>query len=392
MGALDKPRKVTVYGAKWPGDEEYDQSLKYFRKYVKPILVAAAVDYEMVGGKKHGDIANRVAEGIRLRRRFDLGLDPESEVTKHLPTYQSPAQVRKRELDGGIVIIGRPTFKEFMAGLTRGWTDGLEKVDQDEVLAKILEDDHHFDEPEDPEEMREAALPVQPKVAHMSPAFAPIHSSPRSQVSVPKDMDAPPAVVPLLPPLLLVPFTNYIGISQIPLMIWDFFNQRHKVRSGSEAGYTLVTKNIRRIEVSPPKQEPLFAEVVSAGIPPLDLDFDKGAESYYKNSLDSIPAEIEKSRQKYYEGLAPKLATARELARGTREPTKEEIENPPPTEVELRAERVKKERRWRDDAVGWDIVKPSTSVAWDPRFTEALWIFTPPQTERSLDLDLKSKT
>ena len=35
LAALDKPRKVTVYGAKWPGDEDYDQSLKYFRKYVK---------------------------------------------------------------------------------------------------------------------------------------------------------------------------------------------------------------------------------------------------------------------------------------------------------------------------------------------------------------------
>lgn len=32
---MDLPRKVTVYGAKWPGDEEYDASIKYFRKYVK---------------------------------------------------------------------------------------------------------------------------------------------------------------------------------------------------------------------------------------------------------------------------------------------------------------------------------------------------------------------
>lgn len=32
MGYL---RKVTVYGAKWPGDEDWDRSTKYFRKYVK---------------------------------------------------------------------------------------------------------------------------------------------------------------------------------------------------------------------------------------------------------------------------------------------------------------------------------------------------------------------
>jgi len=28
---LDTPRKVTVYAAKWPGDEDYDQSMRYFR-------------------------------------------------------------------------------------------------------------------------------------------------------------------------------------------------------------------------------------------------------------------------------------------------------------------------------------------------------------------------
>jgi import inner membrane translocase subunit TIM54 len=35
LGSLDWPRKVTVYGCKWPGDEEHDRSMKYFRKYVK---------------------------------------------------------------------------------------------------------------------------------------------------------------------------------------------------------------------------------------------------------------------------------------------------------------------------------------------------------------------
>jgi import inner membrane translocase subunit TIM54 len=35
LHSLDLPRKVTVYGAKWPGDEDYDRNIKYFRKYVK---------------------------------------------------------------------------------------------------------------------------------------------------------------------------------------------------------------------------------------------------------------------------------------------------------------------------------------------------------------------
>ena len=35
LGSMELPRKVTVYGAKWLGDEDYDRSMKYFRKYVK---------------------------------------------------------------------------------------------------------------------------------------------------------------------------------------------------------------------------------------------------------------------------------------------------------------------------------------------------------------------
>jgi import inner membrane translocase subunit TIM54 len=31
----DYPRKVMVYGAKWPDDEDSDRAIKYFRKYVK---------------------------------------------------------------------------------------------------------------------------------------------------------------------------------------------------------------------------------------------------------------------------------------------------------------------------------------------------------------------
>lgn len=35
MGSMELPRKVTVYASKWPGDEDADRSLRYFRKYVK---------------------------------------------------------------------------------------------------------------------------------------------------------------------------------------------------------------------------------------------------------------------------------------------------------------------------------------------------------------------
>ncbi|KAF8798146.1 hypothetical protein BYT27DRAFT_7178702 [Phlegmacium glaucopus] len=381
------PRKVTVYAAKWPGDEDYDQSMRYFRKYVKPILVAAAIDYDMVPGKRHGDIAKRIADDIRVSRRFDLGLDPETELTKTLPSYRPPAERRRHELEGGIVIIGRPTFKEFMSGLQKGWSEGLEKVDQDEVLAHILENDAHFDEPED-HFTGDAPHTSQKLSPQSSPVFSPLQMRPstlpqRSQKDS-NNTNQPPSIIPSLAPLLLVPFINHIGIPQVPLMIWGFFNQRHKVRTGAEAGYRIVMKETRPIDVPENIIDLTSSSPTTDDVPPTkygDLDFDIEAESYYKKSLDSLHQDTEKARKKYYEGLAAKLNTARQLARGTREPTKEELENPPPTEVELRAERLKKERRWREDLEGWDIIKPSSNVSWDERCRGALRIFITPNNE-----------
>jgi import inner membrane translocase subunit TIM54 len=35
LNPLDVPRKVRVYACRWPGDDDYNRSMKYFRKYVK---------------------------------------------------------------------------------------------------------------------------------------------------------------------------------------------------------------------------------------------------------------------------------------------------------------------------------------------------------------------
>lgn len=35
LNPLDLPRKVRVYACRWPGDDDHDRSMKYFRKYVK---------------------------------------------------------------------------------------------------------------------------------------------------------------------------------------------------------------------------------------------------------------------------------------------------------------------------------------------------------------------
>ncbi|KAH9997576.1 inner membrane protein import complex subunit Tim54-domain-containing protein [Russula vinacea] len=304
----DFPRTVTVYGAKWPGDEDWDRAPRYFRKYVKPIFVAAAIDYSIIAGKRHGDLAIRVANDIKTERRVALGLDPPLVSAPSLLARGMAEAKRRRLLEGGTVIVGRPAFKEYMAGLRRGWTESIERFDEDEQLSRELESDGHFDEPE------------------VSPGSGP-------------------------------------HLTLVPLMIWDFFNERHKVRAGAEAAYRLVSCAVRPFERT-------------------DLEFDASAEGYYKSSTAAIPTDVQNARTEYYKNLPEKLATARALARREREPTKLEIEAPPPTEVELRAERLKKETRWRAEERGWELVRPDRPVEWDDRWEGGLEVFVDPPVER----------
>ncbi|THG99978.1 hypothetical protein EW026_g2489 [Hermanssonia centrifuga] len=363
LHSMDYARKVTVYGCKWPADEEYDRSMKYFRKYVKPILVAAAVDYEMINGRRHGDLTERIANDIKKRRRLLAGIDELPPLAQMLRS-NTPEAKQMRELEGGIVIVGRPTFKEYMAGLKRGWTESLEIVDKEENLARTLASDGKFDEPE-PEPIDVGVVDGEPiptasklQPSKPLPVFTPPHlktssSSPpnlQDRSSIPDALNAPPPTIPPQPPLLLVSFLNHIGLTQIPSMIWEFFQ---RTAQGS-----LRCRGCSVMSSEPTPAQPYAMDPLST-----DLDFDKEVESYYKTSIvKSFKSDIEKVRQSYYNELAKKLEIARDLARGTREPTKDEISYPPPTEVELRSERLKKELRWHSDEAGWNIVKPDSSV------------------------------
>ena len=371
----------------------------------------------MINGRRHGDLARRIADDIKRRRRQELGLDQPAVALPH----DSPEEKRRRELEGGIVLVGRPTFKEFMTGLKKGWTEPPEIVDREEALSRELENDGKFDEPEpetdialDGPELDGEPIPTASRLppSKSFSAFTPPHlraqaapsAKPADPSTIPESMNTPPASIPPMPPILLVHFVDHIGFSQIPHMIWEFFNQRHKARAGAEAAYRLIMGPTRPLNVPPAEQFERIAQEAEARSEPdpsqphlsepslADLDFDKDVEPYYKKSFvrDFAP-EIAKAREEYYAKLPARLETARALARGTREPTKEEVNYPPPTEVELRAERMKKELRWRADEEGWEIIRPCKPVAWDERFRDVLKVFMDPPTE-SADAHSKEET
>ncbi|CDO53396.1 hypothetical protein DV495_001248 [Geotrichum candidum] len=140
LGALELPRKVTVYLAPPPSDY-LDITLTHFRQYIKPILVAAAVDYEVKTESKQGEIRNLVAEEIRNKRRKSLGL-PTSEADPETRKDVLDKQIEQnlnRDQTGGIIIIGRGAYKEYLNGVQEGWLGPLEDPNPAPVAEKAQE-------------------------------------------------------------------------------------------------------------------------------------------------------------------------------------------------------------------------------------------------------------
>ncbi|KAL4067803.1 mitochondrial import inner membrane translocase subunit Tim54 [Scleroderma yunnanense] len=409
MGSAELPRKVTVYGAKWPGDEDHQRAIRFFKKYLKPVLVAAAIDYDIVPTRQLGDLMRLTASSVVNQRRAAFALDPPSTSFMNIPGQLTQEQKHAHELEGGVILVGRHTLKEYLAGLKQGWTGGLEKVDREEQLAQELASDGTFDETDadkppvgvvdesegEPIPTR-SRLPPSRNAAFFSPLTPPKSPSSLGNTPSSKSLSIDPTLPPTLPPhppLLLVPFTNHIGFRYIPHMLWSFFNERHKVREGCEAAYALVMEQTREfrgpetflgddasLAISTGMDTKGVNSVEEANVTQTqgflqggDLDFMLWSERLMAPH-SPLPF-ISDARKSYYSSLPIRLATARQLARGEREMTKEEQKNPPASEVELRAERLGKELKWRAQEEGWKVVRPGIGVSWDERFAGALKIF-----------------
>ncbi|ANB11458.1 Tim54p [Sugiyamaella lignohabitans] len=123
MNPLELPRKVTVYIAPPPADY-LDLGFAHFRQYIKPILVAAAIDYEVRSESRQGEIRALVAEEIRNQRRSDAGLPTTGEQNDDLDDMI--ASKVYRDNTGGVICVGRGAYKEYMNGLHEGWLGPLE--------------------------------------------------------------------------------------------------------------------------------------------------------------------------------------------------------------------------------------------------------------------------
>lgn len=234
-------RKLTIYLAAPPGDG-LRIARDHFKEYVKPILVAAALDYQVIEGRREGDIRAGTAENIRKMRRKagepssveeELGVEHIiAEARQKIGVYEEPGPK-------GDIVIGRHTWKEYVRGLHEGWLGPLDPppppppapveetpatpATPEETTGSLekKEEDTSNITPEDKEkqENTEEKKDEKPKPTGPAPAYlAPTDYSSRALPSTfPQSLEGS---VP-------VPFPHILGFLNTPIRLYRYMNRRH---------------------------------------------------------------------------------------------------------------------------------------------------------------------
>ncbi|GAA6006350.1 hypothetical protein JCM11491_004923 [Sporobolomyces phaffii] len=298
------PRKVKVLGARVPDDGELERSAKWFKRYMKPILVASGTDYVLKIGTNPGGLARTLIHEFRGRRITQaaheipgsvmLVNDAQSNVNAVLA--EKDLEEEQREASGATVILGRGALKEYLWALKKGYGEPIDLREEakleglglgnnerrkdgrwereDELMSRELEkeDDKNPNAPfeeklpvglqdlgvDDAESVPTEAQPV--NFLSYSP-YRPITPSPShssASVSAPAPeapLVLPASEIPAQPPLLLVPFTCPFGIRTWPSKIAHFWNHRQDVKLGGEYALALLLSQTRPFD-SPKVRSP----------------------------------------------------------------------------------------------------------------------------------------
>ena len=238
------PRKITVFLSAPPGDGTRP-AREHFHEYVKPLLVAAALDWDVVEGRREGDVRARWAERIRNQRRLagEKGEVPPDED----PVEEVRRQNGIKEADetGGHLVIGRHTWKEYVRGLHEGWLGPLDPplLPSDATPALDASTTSDANSPLPSTEGNPTATPSDTQTAEFSSDASPPESSDTKPPDPPSPTKAPvptpyisPASYPQapLPPTLpttlpattAIPLPHLLGFRYTPWRTWRFLHRR----------------------------------------------------------------------------------------------------------------------------------------------------------------------
>ena len=258
------PRKITIFLTAPPGDG-LRVSREHFHEYIKPILVAGAMDWDVVEGRREGEVRAGLAEKIRkLRKRNGETSQSEPDEESQEDLYR---EMRKRagiaEWDGvqGDLVLGRHTWKEYVRGLHEGWLGPLDEPRSPEPEVTDLQVPAvHFPESPLPEvqpsessssEISDSSPPQTdtstPESSSERPTEKAAEKPAKPNIRVPyitPNEYASSPIAPTLPsslsPSLTVPLPHLLGFFNFPIRIYRFLTRRHLADSTGASVAALV--------------------------------------------------------------------------------------------------------------------------------------------------------
>lgn len=137
------PRKVRIYAAPPPNDY-LSETMKYFRRFVKPMLNASGIDFELISEDRQGRIRSTVAEEIRKLRRKKLGLPDKSpeEVAAEKGKKEEADKAAKEKGGNKNLMNINPSFGMAMSGI--GGQDAKQLGTEKQEAEKLDEDGHEI--------------------------------------------------------------------------------------------------------------------------------------------------------------------------------------------------------------------------------------------------------
>lgn len=248
LDAQQLPRKLSVYISAPPADGLLS-AREHFTEYIKPILVAAALDWDAVEGRREGDVRAGLAERIRklrykrgeqIKEPIELGTEDEIEALRQR------AGVKEWNGPAGDIVVGRHTWKEYVRGLHEGWLGPLDSPAPAEVPAELAP---AVTEPAPAATTAPATTDPLVTVHSSTTDDASPTASPEAQAEEkPKEEEkkdkkkkqpAPfnttadyehSAVAPTCPrslgPTAVVPLPHLLGFWNFPIRIYRYFNKR----------------------------------------------------------------------------------------------------------------------------------------------------------------------
>ncbi|CAD0082888.1 unnamed protein product [Aureobasidium vineae] len=261
------PRKMTIYLQAPPADG-LRSAREHFYEYVKPVLVAGAMDWDVVEGRREGDLRFGAAEKIRRYRRKAEGVqDDAAEPTKEQVVAEQRERVGCVDEEGvkGDVVIGRHAWKEYLRGTHEGWLGPLKEPVQVEEVNEVKQhidgapslgdaavkaatdltmkdtpptassgsstttdsnsivfdsnaDDSCKHNPESLPEPPKEEEPVKPKLTKPDPY---IYTSAYTNALLPSSTPAS------LGPAIAIPFPHLLGFWNFPIRIYRFLTRRY---------------------------------------------------------------------------------------------------------------------------------------------------------------------